>query len=500
MAPQTTKQPAGLAPKGPPADPAKKGIKNPFIYWGTVALLVIVVIAFVFVPAGSGLFGSAQGNLEFGKYANKSVAYTQDSYFAEQVKSLNDNLRQSGLSADSYQFYAYQVWRGAFERSVVRIAILDAMEKAGAFVTEARIDEKITEMPTYQENGKFSLQKYRSAPLGTKLSLRRNIRDDLLTQAYFEDAVQGQAPSAKEIAFIKEIAKDTRTIEYVAFPISSLPDSEVAAWAQANAASFKRLNLSRITLGESEPEALKVRKSVEDKKIAFEDAAKASSKDSFAEKGGAQGALYYFELESDLAKKEDAEKLLSLKPGELSPVLKTVSGSYLFFRAEAAPADPDFALPATLKDARERMVAVDRGKVEDFVAAKAKGFAVAAAADFAKASKAAGLVPKTAGPFPLNYGDLALYIAEYRQSIPLLKSVSSEATPELGSASTSEKFLTAAFSVAPGSVSEPIVLGENVIVLKVKAESDSRQAFLESPLLKDNFSAVYLKNFMPKEK
>lgn len=523
MALQLIKNPSGQSPKGPSSDQPKKGVKNPWIYAGTIVLLVIVVVAFVFVPAGGGALSGSQNNLEFGRYAGKSVTYAQNTYFATQVKDLNDSLRQSGLSADNYQFYAYQVWRGAFERSVVRIAILDAMSKAGAIVTETRIDQKVTELPNYQENGKFSLQRYRQATLSDKLTLRNNIRDDLLTQLYYEDAVVGLPPSSKEIDFVKAMAKDTRSIEYVAFPLSSFPDAEVASWAKANAASLRRLELSSITVSTSESDALKLRKSIEEKKSAFADVAKASSKDSYANKGGSQGQRYFYEIESEFAKKEDAEKIAALAKDALSPVLKTVSGSWVFYRADSAAQAADLSNPTVLSDARTRMLASDRGKIEDYVIAKAKDFAAEAATNFDKAAKGAGLSPKAAGPFPLNYGDLSLYIAQYRQSMPLLKAVSGNDTPELAAASTSDKFLTSAFSVAPGSLSEPIVLGENVVVFKVKeaataddsasgieflypyfvnskSDTEARQAFLKSPLLKDNFSAVYLKYFMPKEK
>jgi peptidyl-prolyl cis-trans isomerase D len=524
MASQITKPATGQPPKGPSSEQPKKGSKNPLIYAGTIVLLVIVVIAFVFVPAGGGAFGSRGGNLEFGRYDGKSISYAQNTYFATQVKQLNDSLRQSGISQDNYQFYAYQVWRGAFERTVVRTAILDSVKKAGGYVTEAKLDEKITELPSFQENGKFSVQRYRSASLSEKLSARDELRDDTLTELYYGDVVEASTPSSKEIAFVKEIAKDTRTIEYVAFPLSSFPDSEVSAWLRTNSATFKRLTLSRITLGSEESEALKIRKQIEDKTTTFEDAAKASSKDSYAEKGGAEGTKYFHEISADLAKKEDAEKLASLAKGQLSPAFKTVSGSWVLFRADADPSDPDPSDPTVVADAKEYMLRSERGKVEDSVVAKAKSFAATAASDFAKAAKAAGLATKSAGPFPMNYGDLSVYISMYRQSVPLLALVAGAENQELASASTNEKFLMAAFSVAPGSLSEPIIVGDNVIVFKVKeagsaldgsasgldifypyfyrtkAEYEARDSFLKSPLLKDDFSKVYLKYFMPKQK
>ncbi len=523
MASLTDKPQGGKPAKAATPKPPKKGARNPWIYGGTIVLLVVVVIAFIFVPAGGSALGGGGGGLVFGSYAGKNVAYTQNSYFAQQVQNLNDSLRQSGLSEETYQFYAYQVWRGAFERTVVRYGIADAMKRAGATVTDARVDEKITELPQYQQDGKFSIPLYRAASQGTKLELRRDLRDDLLSQAFYEDVVQGQEPSSKEIAFVKEMAKDTRTIEYVALPLSAYPDSEVSAWAKANPGQFKRLTLSRITLGEDENAALKILKSIQDKSATFEDAAKLNSKDSFADSGGTQGAQYYFEVEADLAAKGDAEKLAALAAGELSPVLKTVSGSYAFFRADAAAIDADLSNPSTLADIRERMLATERGTIEDHVINRAAAFAGVAAADFAAAAKKEGLSVKAAGPFPINYGDLSLYIADYGQSLPLLPAVAGEDTPELSSASYNEKFLTAAFSLAPGSLSEPLVLGDNVVVFKVKeagsalddgsggidifypyfvqnkAESEARQAFIKSPLLKDDFSAIYLKYFTPSE-
>ncbi|MBL8968505.1 MAG: SurA N-terminal domain-containing protein [Spirochaetaceae bacterium] len=518
MASQTPNSPADKATKKA-ADAPKRGIKNPFIYAGTVLLLVIVIIAFVFVPSVGGGMASG-GDLSFGSYAGKNITYTQGNYLSRQVQTVNDALRQQGLSEQNFQFFAYQVWRQAFERTVFRFGVLDAVKSAGGHVTEKLLDKRMAENPAFQEDGKFSARRFREATMAEKLAIRDTLRDDLLADQYLS-SVYGLNPSQKEIAFVKEMAKETRKIEFAAFPLSDYPETEVAAWAAQNAALFRRLTLSRITVPSSENDALKIRKQVESKASSFEDAAKAQSKDSYAEKGGASGARYFHELAGELEKKDDAEKVAALKKGELSPVFKTISGSYVFFRADEDASPADTAAAAFLKDAKDYVLRFERGRVEDWVAAKAKNFAAGAAADFAKAAKAAGVEAKSAGPFPLNYGDLAFNI--YGQTVPLFKTVNVDAAPELSGASSSEKFLAAAFGLAPGAVSEPLVLGDNVIVLKVKEagaaldedlsgislyypyfyqqklDGEVREIFLKSPKLKDNFMNVFFKYFSPKQ-
>jgi hypothetical protein len=314
------------------------------------------------------------------------------------------------------------------------------------------------------------------------------------------------------------MAKGTRTIEYAAFPLSKYPDAEAAAWGKAHADLFRSLTLSRITITTSEADANKLLKNIQDKKASFDAAAKASSKDSFAAKGGVEGPKYFYELAAELAVKADADKLAALKAGDLSTVLKTTAGTWVFFKAEAAPAIADLSQGSTLAAVRGYLNDRERGVIEDWSIAQAKALSSSGAAFEANAKKA-GVQMKTMGPFPLNYGDLSVSI--YGQTAPLFKKIATDKDPELDGASTSNKFLTTAFSLAAGAVSEPFVLGDNVIVLKVKeagvakdsdtsmidfyypyffqsgASGEVRDLFMKSPLLKDDFSKVFFKYFQP---
>jgi peptidyl-prolyl cis-trans isomerase D len=515
MASQTPKAPEKKVPRD-----SKKGIKNPGIYAGTIVVLVIVIIAFVFMPMGGGSGSAVSGNgqiMTFGTFANKPVEFSQGSYMATQVRDLYDRFRQQGATEDNYQLLAYQVYRGAFERTVIRLAALDAVKQAGGSVTESWLDAKVAENPAFQENGSFSAQKYHDSTLAEKLSIRNQIRDDSLYQTYFTDLLS-VGPSSKETAFVKDMAKNTRTIQYASFPLSKYPDTEVETWGKAHADLFRSLALSRVTIASSEADAKKLLKNIQDKKTSFEDVAKASSKDSFSSKGGAAGQKYFHEIASELAVKADADKVFALKTGEISPVFKTAAGTWVFFKATEAPLAADFSQGIMVAAVRNYIEQRERGVVENWAIAQAKSLA-SSGTGFEAAAKKAGIAVKTTGPFPLNYGDLTLNI--YGQSAPLFKRVATESDPELAGASTNEKLLSAAFSLAPGAVSEPLVLGDNVIVLKVKeastakdeetasidfyypyffqsgASAEVRDLFMKSPKLKDNFAKVFFKYFQP---
>jgi peptidyl-prolyl cis-trans isomerase D len=513
--------PTPKAPVKPESRETKRGIKNPAIYAGTIVVLVIVVIAFVFVPMGGGSGSAIAGagrSLDFGKYAGKPIQYSQGSYMALQVRDLNDRMRQQGLNEQNYQMFAFQVYRGAFERTILRLAAIDAVKRAGGSVTEDWLDAKVAENPAFQENGKFSALRYHDATLAEKLSVRAQIRDDALYQTYFSD-LMSVTPSSKEVDFIRDMAKDTRTVEYAAYPLSKFPDAEVAAWGKAHADLFRSLDLSRITITSGEADAKRLLANIAGKKTTFDAAAKASSKDAYAQKGGVEGPKYFSDLQKELASKDDAAKLAALKSGELSGLIKTSAGAWAFFRAESEPAAADFSQAAVLVSVREYLSRNERGVIEDWAIAKSKELASGGGAAFESAAKKAGLTVRTAGPFPLNYGDLAVSI--YGQTAPMFKAIGSDATPEIAGASTNDKFLTQAFSLAPGALSEPFILGDNAVVLKVKEASSAkddetgaigfyypyffqskvstevRDLFMKSPALTDNFTQIFFKYFQP---
>lgn len=483
--------------------------RNTFVYIGTIVILVIVVVAFVFVPSFGG--PSDSGTLPvFGSYAGIPIRYEQGGYMAGQVQAINEQLKSSGYAETDNQFFAFQVWKGAFDRTVVHTALLHEARKAGVTMSEDRLNEAVLQVPEFLEDGKFSLERYREASDARKLAIRTSLREEALKAGILEDALSLR-PSSREIDFLKSMVQEERVVEFVSLAFSAFPDEQKAAFGRENPAKFRRINLSRITLNDEKESGVVLGK-VRDGSLSFEEAAKTHSKDAWADQGGASGPRWGYELESELAQAEDSQALLALKPGEVSGVYKTASGSWAFFRAEAAASEPDFSSAEVLKAVWDYMNKWERGRIEDAAVLRGRDLAVdAAARGFPSAASSYGLSVREAGPFPLSYGD-----AFSSGSLGLFRGISAEG---LEGASTSEKFLSSAFSLETGAISEPILLKDSAVVIRVKEirsadetgaqlvglyypylfaqarEMELYDKFLASPELKDNFANAFFQIF-----
>jgi len=499
----------------------KRGIKNPFVYGGTIVILIITVIAFVFIPSLGGGLSSSGSAPKFGSWNGKPITYTTGSYFASQVAQINDYLRQQGLSEENFQLYAYQVWNMAFQSAAIRTALLDTVDASGFRVTEKGLDEAVAELAEFQVDGKFSLEKYNSVTQAARLELRNSTKADLLVRRYYED-LYTMAPSAAEISFVAAMAKPQRKIAYVTLPLSDYPTEEVAAWGARNADLFRSFELSRITITSSEADAKKVLAQVKENKLSFEDAAKSHSQDAYADKGGDAGSVFYFAFAEDFANKDDAAKVAALPKGEVSDVYAIGEKTWAFFKINGELTQPDFTKQTTLDEARFYISDKEKGTLESWAIEKAG--AMASAADgmvFRTAARKAGLEVKSAGPFIVNVGNPTFYA--YNQQIPLLQTPFQNSDPALQAAEQDEAFMVELFAKTKGGVSKPLVVGDSVIVFTVTDDTEAsdddtamvkfaypyflqqavdaatRDSFLKSKKLKDEFNTTFFKVFQTNE-
>jgi len=495
-----------------PESGEKRRKGNPFIYIGTIVLLVITIVAFVFVPAAGS--ASSGTDMTFGSWNGKTIAFVQGGYFSTQVQQIKAQLEQQGYKDTGDQFFAYQVWRRAFENTAVHYALLDYAQKAGIAVSESYIDKQITQSAAFQENGVFSRRKYRDATSSFKLSLRKDIEATTLKNRYIADAV-AFTPSKAEIAFLKAMAQSQRVIEYVAIPFSVYPDEERIAYARANPASFKRVRLSKVTISASLKEAEQVLAKVNSGSLSFEESAKNHSKDEFATKGGDMGSRFVWELKGELKNATDLDAVLGLAKGTISPVYETFTGSWSFYRIEELAVEPDYASADLIKSVSDYLNRNEKGRIEDWVVSAADKFAAAARGDFNATALANGYTVKETKPFPLNYGK-ALDVGYFS----LLGALDTTDLPELNGADSSESFLTTIFSLEAGKVSAPLVLNDNALVVRVKEIKTAEEgelglleayyptvvqqslsdelaaAVLKDPALEDNFIAAFTQFFV----
>ena len=487
-------------PKKEESELVKRFKANPFVFTGTVIVLVIVVIAFVFVPAfvPTGGFG---GDLNFGYYNRVPINFVPGNYFA-QVRELIS--RQFGISDGPF------LWQMAFEETVVHIGILDEMRAAGYVVPNEVVDRRVAMLPQFQENGVFSATRYRAMDRSSRMALWRQERDAIKQETYRNDMFD-LITSQQEAAFIGAMGSPQRTFDLAVFPIRNFPNEEVISYANAHRDLFRVVHLSQITVPGNERAAMQVLDSIREGTSSFEEAARSHSRDFFADRGGDMGLRMAFELITTVPDRDEREILLNLPLGEFSPLIRVLDG-WAFFRAEANPQEANTDDPSLLERIRFYLMTFERGQVENFFIREADEFiALANETSFESAITEIGMIRRSFGPIPINYGNSSVFSA-----------VSTSAVPEISGAGFLESFWNMAFSTPLLTPSLPFVIGDNVIVLFpteeiyddeiniVRRESEYtsrwvfqfsdesiRNYFLNNPKLDNRFAESYNRFFQP---
>jgi hypothetical protein len=511
MANKMKKQPVqeSLSPK---EEIIRRFKANPAIFIGTVVVLVIVIVAFVFVPAiVPGASGGWREDLNFGIYDKIPINYVPGNYFAERREELARN-QQNSINDSNYQLMDFQIWRTAFELTVEHIGILQEMKAAGYTAPEELVDEEVAALSIFQENGRFSAARYRQLDNTTRMNLWRQVQESIIEERYRSD-IADLLRSSREDEFIVNMGTLRRTFDGVAFSVSSYPETEVIAYAEQNPDNFRSTHLSRITINSSEREARQVLGSVKDGVLTFEEAAKTQSQDGYAERGGDMGVKLVYELSTEISDARQREELIALAKGEISELLQIGSG-WAFFRAEDNSYPADISDPAALEKIRSYVMGFERGRVDAWFIGQAEDLVNNTAVNgFDEAVYSKGLTKFTFGPVALNYGDLGFF-----------PGLSSFSIPELNDnyASTNLNFWQTAFLTPLNAPSKPLVLGNAVIVLYPKEENSAddeeaenikayfsyytsvnsarelRSFFTGNEKLEDRFWITYQRYFMPR--
>jgi hypothetical protein len=487
---------------------------NPFIFIGTFVILVIVIVAFVLVPAivpNSELGRST--DLNFGYYNKAPINYVPGGYFAQIRANIEERYRQQfPMDDNNSQMMSYQIWRAAFEETVIHTGILQEMAKAKYTAPEKQVDREVAQLPMFQENGRFSAARYESLDNNTRLILWRQIQESIAEQYYRAD-IAGLLKPAPEAAFIGQMASPQRTFDMVSFSINAYPDSEVLAYAEENSDLFRVTHFSKITINSGEREAQGILNSIKEGTTTFEEAATTQSQDSYAERGGDMGVKLAHELLIEVPGAEDREKLFTLEKGGYSDIVKVDSG-WAFFRAEEAVSPSDTGDAAALEKIRSYIRDFEWGRMEDWAITQADEFILQVQErGFDGAIIEESLEKRHFGPLPLNYGEVDLF-----------NSLASFSVEELSGAASDDNFWRTAFSAPLNTPSAPLVQGNNVLVLfpleEISADesvsesiasvlssywlsSNTEQAlrsfFLTNEKLEDQFFDTFLRFFWPQE-
>jgi len=481
---------------------------HPVTYALVVLVTVFAIIAFILLPM-YGRSGSA-GQIVFGTWDGHDIAYFPDSYFARMQQAYARQAQESQSTA-SVESQLYGIWFQAFQSTAWHVATLNQAKRAGVEISQDSLDKDLLTYSGYlDENGKFSETLYNATPLSDRVKTREQRNEELLTSRYFSDVSSGLRTGSHEQAFVAAMVATERKFSFVSWVFDSFPEEEVRKYGEANAAKFRKAKLSRITVA-AEREAKQIRDRLADSTTSFAELAKAHSTDSHASAGGDMGWQFAYALEPDLEDKARVEDVLALKAGETSDPLKGPFG-WTIYRCDSEAVAPDLADAAVLNEVRSYLSRYEKGRIEDWFVERAGKFARRAAeTSFVAAAHEAGVTVAETTYVPINVAN----------TFPLapLQAVPAEATPY--SAAYSEDFFYRAFSLAKDQASsQPIVLDDQVIVLKVAGEqpisadnaammdrvlaylasqslqSDLQQELMNDARLKSNFDETFSRSVL----
>jgi parvulin-like peptidyl-prolyl isomerase len=437
------------AKPGKPQGEIQKRFKtNPLVFVGTVIVLVIVIVAFVLVPAIVPEAGGLGFDMTFGYYGKAPIRYAANNYFYQVRESYAQ--MYSGITGLGFERY---IWRQAFDMAAARTAIIEEARLSGYAPPDAVVDKAVAQLPIFQENGRFSAVRYNALDSATRSRYWKEVREMLIFTRYFAD-VSDTLVADGEKAFVADMGERQRTFDIAAFSINDYPVEEISSYINAHQDLFKTVRLSQITISSSERDAQRVLAEVKAGTSSFEDTARSQSADSNADRGGDMGSKFAYELASEIPDADARAAIVALPPGTISDVVKVPAG-WAFFRVEEAPREADGDDSAAIEKARSYLLEFERGIIEDYYLAKAEAFTDAVEEiGFDNACDEAAITKATIGPVPVNYGDASLF-----------PTVGSYAVDALDGAASNENFWKTAFSTAVGVPSRPIVLGNNVLVL-----------------------------------
>jgi len=464
---------------------AKKFKQHPGIYIGSVIILILVVVTFVggdFLSGGRRYVRKGGGDLTFGYYDKVPISWVPGNTLSQYYERTFNNFRAQGYDPND-RWINYYVWKQAYEGAVTHTAILQMLKKSGYEVSEKAVDKKVLQLPQFQDNGRFSLIMYNKMSDSARLALWRQQQEEIEMNMFFGDFFSLSVPKS-EAKFIANMSSPQRSFDFTLFYVDDYPESEYISYAKENSGLFNSIQLSKITISSSEREAKKILASIKDGTTTFEDAARAQSKDSYAERGGDMGSRYCYEIDGEIPNIDDRETVYSLGRGELSGVI-SVNDGWVFFRAENELIKADFEDPAVMEKVRDYVKNRERGRMENLAIDRANEFITESKeSGFSNAARGRNLGVNNFGPIPLNYGGIDLFTALESLTITGLDK------QDLEGLSKNENFWKTTFSTPLNTPCQPLVQGSKVYVFFATEEIHAEESSKES--IESNYSTQFL--------
>lgn len=213
---------------------------------GTMAKIIIAIIIVPFALFGVESFISNSGANDAASVNGEPVTISELTR-AMQVRK-NNILAQMGENADPAAL-TDDIIRGPVLNMLIEQELLrQAAAEMGVAVGENALDMNIVNTESFQVEGKFSAERYRSLLASNGLSpvgYKNMLREDLEMRQLIDGITNTSFVSSEELAVAARYVGETRTIEYVTLPMAeaienvSVSDEEVATFYNENADKFQ---------------------------------------------------------------------------------------------------------------------------------------------------------------------------------------------------------------------------------------------------------------------
>ena len=447
---------------------------------GAVIIFILAAVAFVFAPAKVGS-ATQRNSVVFGKYDGKPIELKPGTEFAQAVNNIQQSYQNQGITIDESN-YIY-VYSYAFNAAVQAIAAKTAVEKTGYEPSDLEVSRRMLKLPYFlDENGKYSPKIESLYSDEQKEEIRSSIKNMLVTQRFQDDLLGsseelagkkffGLKSSKAESDFLSSFGTKKRAFSMISFNKSEYPDAEITKFAEENKDLFEKFNISAISFAD-EKTAEKVQKELTNGEIKFEDAVKEEySEKYFSDNEGKITAAYKYQVKGILADESSLDAIKSLANGAFSSVIKTSSG-FTVFRKDGDNTAANFEDKDTFDVAKKYITSNESGRIEDYFINIAKNITASATIegfDNVSVEDIKGAEKATLPAFSLNYG-----------GVSIIDKLPTDSAKTLASATNNENFWEKAFSLKSGAYSEPIVLGNYVVVLKLDAEENAEPTKAET--------------------
>ncbi|MBQ0052098.1 MAG: SurA N-terminal domain-containing protein, partial [Treponema sp.] len=444
-------------------------MKNKFYWIGSVVILFLSVICFVVFGVGTEIIAALTGESNspvFGKYDGKKIQMVPGTDFANAVQNYANYYQNQGANLDENTYF--YIYNYAFNSAVQAMTYKSEVAKSG-YKPSAKSVNRIL-LPYFSRDGKYDPELYNQITESDRNAMKKDITSQLSYMRFSDDVfgssekvgentLFGLKESSKEAEFLQAMAYTKRSFEMATFDKTAYPDSEVKAYAAEKADMFNKYSMSVVSVKE-EAQAKKLVNQLKNNEVTFEDAVKEYSEKWYSNGDGLITDSYEYQIKENLANADDFSKIAALEKDAVSEAIKTNNG-YSIYKNNGDKVAADFNNAETFEAVKNYIKTNESGRIEDYFMAKANAFVEKAKStkEFSAACESQNVKYGYVPAVPLNYGEVSF-----------ADKVEVEDVPEMVNASTNENLLQKAFALKFDEISEPIVNGNYILVLKLSSD------------------------------